>query len=165
MSIAKRSAITGKPVRKRIPLPAGGVRIETLIPWAVVKRGARCEVTTPIGAPGVFHEEARQAKSRQEQHSPLLRSIGLAHHWQLLLGDGRCWSITDIATTEGLDVGRVSRILRLAQIALSIVTNICDRDRSPCALEAAHQTAFHSDWEQQEKISQESMRTQLFECL
>jgi hypothetical protein len=83
MSKAKRSVITGKPVTTRIPLPAGGVRIETLIPWTLVKRGVRREVMTPIGAPSEFWEEVRRETQQRklEKHSPLLRELRLAH-WQ-----------------------------------------------------------------------------------
>jgi hypothetical protein len=74
--------INGKPVTKRIPSPAGGVRIETFVPWTLVKRGVRREVITPISAPAEFREEVqREAKQRkQEQHAPLLRALGLAHY-------------------------------------------------------------------------------------
>lgn len=100
---------------RHIPAPAGGVLIETLIPWTLVKREVRREVITPIGAPAEFRNEAQQAKSGHEKHSPLIRSLGLAHYWQQLLDDGKFRSITEIAAAEGMDVGRVSRILRLAQ--------------------------------------------------
>lgn len=123
MSKAKRSVITGKPVTKRLPMPAGGVRIETFIPWTLVKRSARREVITPIGAPAEFRNEGQRAKQQQEceQHSPLLRSLGLAHYWQQLLDDGKFRSITEIAAAEGLDVGWVSRMLRLTRLSPPIV--------------------------------------------
>lgn len=34
----------------------------------------------------------------------------------------RPWSLTEIAAAEGMDVGRVSRIIRLAQLSPEIVT-------------------------------------------
>jgi hypothetical protein len=32
---------TGRPVTHEIPTPAGGVRLETFIPWRLVQRGPR----------------------------------------------------------------------------------------------------------------------------
>ncbi len=77
MGNVKRTVITGKPVTTLIPSAAGGVRMETFIPWTLVKRGVRREVITPIEAPAEFREEARRAKLQQEseQYSPLLRAL------------------------------------------------------------------------------------------
>ena len=58
MSKAKRPVITGKPVTTRITSPAGGVGIETFIPWTLVKRGVKKQVITPIDAPEEFQQEA-----------------------------------------------------------------------------------------------------------
>ncbi len=146
MSKAKRSAITGKPVTKRIPAPAGGVRIETFIPWTLVKRGVRREVVTPVGAPAEFRNEAQRAKSRQEKHSPLLRSLGLAHYWQQLLDDGTFRSITDIAAAEGMDVGRVSRMLRLAQLSPANTSANLGRTSKRVSLWIAMNSTIPLDW-------------------
>jgi hypothetical protein len=56
-----------------------------------------------------------------EKHSPLLRSLGLARYWQHLQDDGKFRSITEISVAERMDVERVSRILRLAQISPRIL--------------------------------------------
>ena len=39
--------IKGQPVTKEIPQTAGGVRMETLVPWTLVRRGAKKKVVTP----------------------------------------------------------------------------------------------------------------------
>jgi hypothetical protein len=80
VSKAKRSVITGKPLTRRVPLPASGVRIETYIPWMLVKRGVRREVITPNEVPAAFQEEVRTEHEQRirEQHSPILRALGLA---------------------------------------------------------------------------------------
>lgn len=49
-----------------------------------------------------------------------LRALGLAHYWLKLLDDGTFQSITEIAAAEGMDVGRVSRIMRLTQMAPAV---------------------------------------------
>ena len=48
--------LTGKPVTYPIPSPAGGVQMETFIPWTLVKRGIRREIITPLDgcAAGVY---------------------------------------------------------------------------------------------------------------
>jgi hypothetical protein len=40
----------------------------------------------------------------------------LAHYWQHLLDTGRFGSLTEIAAGEGMDLGQVSRIARLAWV-------------------------------------------------
>lgn len=87
VSKAKRSMIAGKQVTKRVALPAGGMHIETFVPWTLVKHKVRREVVTPIEAPVVFREELRREKQQREreQHSPLIRVLGLAHCWRQLL--------------------------------------------------------------------------------
>lgn len=51
------------------------------------------------------------------QDTPLMRALGLAHHWQRLLDEGRFSSMTEIAAAEGIDLGQASKMSRLAQIA------------------------------------------------
>lgn len=44
----KDQAVTGEAVTYQIPAPAGGVQLETFIPWTLVKRGVKREVITPL---------------------------------------------------------------------------------------------------------------------
>jgi hypothetical protein len=73
-------------VTREIPAPAGGVVIETVVPWKMVRRGLRKRIVTPLGEPEAFAEEATQEAAAQD--TPLLRAPGLAHHWQRLLDGG-----------------------------------------------------------------------------
>ena len=118
--------INGRPPPKAIPQPAGGVRLETFIPWTLVKRGMRRQAITPIETPAPFLESVESEKELRahEQHSLLLRALGLAHYWQQSLDDGMFRSITEIAAAEGMDVGRVSRMLRLAQLSPVVASAI-----------------------------------------
>ena len=43
--------VIGTPVTFQIPSPAGGVQMETYIPWTLVKRGVRRKVITPFDTP------------------------------------------------------------------------------------------------------------------
>ena len=53
-------------VTYQIPSPAGGVRLETFVPWTLVKRGVRQQIITPLDAPQAFqHEAQRERQSRQ----------------------------------------------------------------------------------------------------
>lgn len=108
--------ITGRAVTKQNLQPAGGVRIETFVPWTLVKRGARRKVITPSGVPEGFQVEDVQPREVGVE-TPVLRSLGLAHYWQHLLDSGKVGSFREIAAAEGMDLGQVSRIARLAWLA------------------------------------------------
>lgn len=73
--------VTGRPVTTTNPSPAGGVKLETFIPWTLVKRGTKKEVITPIDAPEAFRVEAVQERRDQKaaKDTPLVRALGLAH--------------------------------------------------------------------------------------
>lgn len=118
-----RGRLKGKPVTYHLPSPAGGVQMETFVPWTLIKRGAKKQVLTPLDTPQAFADEARNERLARSaaQETPLLRALGLAHHWQRLLDEGRFGSLTEIAEAEGMDRGQVSKIARLAQIAPAIV--------------------------------------------
>ena len=69
--------MTGKPVTYEIPSPAGGVQLETFIPWKLVKRGVHRQVITPIDAPQEFLAEAEDEKRERKaaQETPLIRAL------------------------------------------------------------------------------------------
>lgn len=115
---------TGDPVTYKIPSPAGGVKLETFIPWTLVKQGMKREVITPIDAPEAFRAEAERMQSDDVTDTPLLRALGLAHHWQRLLDEQWIASVPEIAAAEGLDVTYVRRLLRLTLLAPSIIEQL-----------------------------------------
>ena len=39
---------TGRPITHELPTPAGGVRLETFVPWTLVRRGLKKRVITPF---------------------------------------------------------------------------------------------------------------------
>ncbi|MDD2883320.1 MAG: LacI family transcriptional regulator [Rhodoferax sp.] len=125
-----RGMVTGDPVTYQIPAPAGGVQMETFIPWTLVKRGVRRQVITPIDAPEHFEKEAVVERSARKQVkvSPSVRALGLAHYWQRLLDEGKYRSLTDIAATEGVDLSQASRTAQLTRLAPEIVES-CFSDR------------------------------------
>ena len=117
---------TGRPITHELPTPAGGVRLETFVPWTLVKRGLKKQVITPLDAPQEFLDEALRERQVREmaQDTPLLRALGLAHHWQRLLDEGRFSSMTEIAAAEGIDLGQASKMSRLAQLAPDLIEGI-----------------------------------------
>lgn len=149
--------LTGEPVTFQIPTPAGGVQMETFIPWTLVKRGVRRRVITPLDAPQAFKDEAAAERRERSvaQSSALVRALGLAHHWQNLLDDGRFASMTEIAAVEGMDPGRASRIARLAHLAPDVVEACLANDSGEIALEhLVRGGRLPLDWQtQREKLA------------
>jgi hypothetical protein len=90
--------------------------LETFVPWRLVKRGAKKHVVGPNGAPEALRVEAVQQPREVEIETPEVRALGLAHYWQHLLDTGQVGSLGDIAAAEGMDLGQVSRIARLAWV-------------------------------------------------
>ena len=117
---------TGRPITHELPAPAGGVRLETFVPWTLVKRGYKKQVITPLDAPQEFLSEAsREREARAAaQDSALMRALGLAHHWQRLLDEQRATSVAEIAEAEGMDVTQVRRVMRLTLLAPEVIERL-----------------------------------------
>ena len=150
-----KGMVTGDPVTYQIPAPAGGVQMETFIPWTLVKRGVRRQVITPIDAPQEFVVEAALEKRERKtnQHTPLIRALGLAHYWQRLLDDGRVQTIGDIAQLEGMDVTQVRRLFRLTLLAPGLLeTNVARTELTSLNLEFVLRRSMPDDWRAQEVL-------------
>ena len=117
---------TGRPITHELPTPAGGVRLETFVPWTLVRRGMKKRVITPLDAPQEFLSEPPQERATQvaAQDSALMRALGLAHHWQRLLDEERVASVADIAKAEGMDVTQVRRVMRLTLLAPEVIERL-----------------------------------------
>ena len=127
--------ITGNPVTTTTPNPAGGVKLETFIPSTLMKRGTTKQIITPIEAPEAFRVEAVQERRDRKaaKDTPLIRALGLAHYWQHLLDSGKVGSLSEIAVAEGMDLGQVSRIARLARLAQWVVEKCLAGGGNGCA--------------------------------
>lgn len=144
--------LTGAPVTYQATSPAGGVQMETFIPWTLVKRGVRRQVITPIDAPQEFAAEAALEKRERKtnQDTPLLRALGLAHYWQRLLNDGKVQTIGDIAQLEGLDVTQARRLLRLTLLAPGLLETIVGKiELTSINLEFVLRRSMPDDWHAQ----------------
>ena len=146
-----KGVLTGKPVTYPIPSPAGGVKMETFIPWTLVKRGIRREIITPLDAPQAFKVEAavERTKRKAAQNTPLIRALGLAHYWQRLLDEGNYRSITDIAAAEGIDVTQARRLLRLTLLGPVVVDNLLANPDVVVNLESVLRRVMPLDWRAQ----------------
>ena len=151
MAKMDKGVLTGKPVTYPIPSPAGGVQMETFIPWTLVKRGIRREIITPLDAPQAFTVEAaaERTKRKAAQNTPIIRALGLAHYWQRLLDEGKMRTIADIAALEKIDVTQARRLLRLTLLAPVVVAQLLVETDMSINLEAVLRRAIPRDWREQ----------------
>jgi len=145
-----RGHAKGDPVTYQTPMPAGGVQMETFLPWTLVRRGLKKQVITPLDAPQEFLDEALRERQVREmaQDTPLMRAPGLAHHWQRLLDEGRFSSMTEIAAAEGIDVTQVRRIMRLTVLAPDVIERLTSP--SIAVLEQVMRRSWPINWSEQE---------------
>ncbi len=142
----------GDPVTYQLPNPAGGVRLETFVPWTLVKRGIKKQVITPIDAPQQFLSDATREREARAgaQDTSLMRALGLAHHWQRLLDEQRAASVAEIAQAEGMDVTQVRRLLRLTLLAPELLEILATS--SGVALERIMRRPWPCDWTAQNHL-------------
>ena len=152
MSKKHRGRIKGDPVTYQLPTPAGGVQLETFVPWTLVKRGIKMQVITPLDAPQEFVEEARLERHAREseQDSALLRALGLAYHWQRLLDEKRVGSVAEISAAEDINVTQVRRLMRLTLLAPVVVERLAGT--SETALEQLMRCPWPATWKDQVRV-------------
>ena len=140
---------TGRPITHELPTPAGGVRLETFVPWTLVRRGLRKRVITPLDAPQEFLSEAALERKEKTaaQDTALMRALGLAHHWQRLLNEERAASVADIATAEGMDVTQVRRVMRLTLLAPEVIERLVGAPDT--VLEQVMRRSWPNGWHKQ----------------
>ena len=151
MAKKDKGVLTGDPVTYQASRPAGGVQMETFIPWTLVKRSVKRQIVTPLDAPNEFEIHAKLRRREQDalRHTPLIRALGLAHYWQRLLDDGKYGSLTEIAAVEGIDRGQASRIAQLARLAPGVAEACIDGDGNGLALEHLIRGGIATDWDKQ----------------
>lgn len=145
----KDTIVADKATTYQAPDPAGGVKLETFIPWKLVKRGVKKQVITPLDAPEQFQEEVIQEHQirKAEQDSPLIKALGQAHFWTTLLESGKVASPADVAQLESMDVTRVRELLRLTLLSPDLVEMILENQQPRClSLEFLLRNALPRDW-------------------
>jgi hypothetical protein len=142
---------TGRPITHELPTPAGGVRLETFVPWTLVRRGLKKRVFTPLDAPQEFLSEARQERTAQAaRDSALMRALGLAHHWQRLLDEERVASVAEITKAEGMDVTQVRRVMQLTLLAPEVIERLVGAP--DIVLERVMRRPWPLSWSQQRQM-------------
>jgi len=128
------------------------VRLETFVPWTLVKRGIKKQVITPFDAPQQFLSEAtREREARATaQDTSLMRALGLAHHWQRLLDEQRAASVAEIARAEGMDVTQVRRLLRLTLLAPEVLERLTESPEA--VLEHVMRRPWPNGWSDQMRV-------------
>jgi hypothetical protein len=157
MSRKPRGRFNGEPITYPIRGPAGGVQMETFIPWTLVKRGLKKEVITPLDAPMEFVAEATREREARvaEEDTALMRALGLAHHWQRLLDERRVASVAQIAEAEDMDVTQVRRLMRLTLLAPEVLERLAYFP--DVALEKVMRRPWPSNWVAQKQGLSETM--------
>lgn len=143
--------ITGQAVTYKTPDPTGGVKLETFVPYTLIKRGVKREIITPLDAPEQFQQEASTAREKRKEtkDSALVKALGLAHYWQGLLDNGKFKTLTEIAKAEEMDLARVSRIIRLSRLAPEVTEACITRTDNHFALENLVYKNLPWDWQEQ----------------
>jgi len=133
-----KGARTGAAMTYETQNPAGGVKMETFVPWRFVRRGIKRQVIQPTQEPALQPALAKNQPSALPpiKDSALLRAIGLAHYWQMLLDTQKVRSTAEIAAREEIDIMQVRRLMRL--------TLLCPRRIESLASQATHEVTL--DW-------------------
>ena len=116
--------------------------IQIHIPMKIKRRGGRKEIIVPQSLESVM-------PSRPVYQEALVIALARAHRWKELLESGKYGSITELASTLGIDRSYMSRLLKFTLLAPDIVEAILD-GREPSGF-AINQLvgAIPMDWEEQ----------------
>lgn len=121
---------------------AEGVRIRTVLPIRIKRRGGRKHVIPAAHSPGEAQHDA-----------PILTALSRAFHWQRLIDEGVVGSGTDIARREGLHHTTVNELLRLTLLSPRMVRAILDgRQPKTLSLLWLKNHAVPQDWAAQEAL-------------
>ncbi len=61
--------------------------------------------------------EAERQRRKAEQHSPVVKALGVAYYWQSLIEAGKFDSFAAIADAEALSKGHVGRLMQLCRLS------------------------------------------------
>lgn len=149
MTRRKQGRVLGDAKIYQLPTPAGGVRIQTFVPWTLVKRRYKKQVITPVESPGEFRVDMPQEHhtTTTGKDSAIVRALGQAYYWQWLLDEQHVYSLSEIAKAEKIDVTQIRRIMRLTLLAPWLIEEIL---RSPMQVASAVMSLkFPATWKQQ----------------
>ena len=141
-----RVRATGAPVARECR-DGGQVKLSTVIPLKIRKRGASKVVVRPDGqieAPG---------KVAAQHDQPLLVALTRAFYWQQLIDDGVVGSGSEIAQREGLHHSTVNELLRLTLLEPAVIQSILAGQQPRCmSLLWFQRNPLPADWMAQRKL-------------
>ena len=148
MSKRGRGAMTGAATTYQTPCPAGGVKMETFVPWKFVRRGIKRQVILPTDAPAFQSEQSTERTSTLPpiKDSALLRAIGLAHYWQMLIDTQKVKSAAEIAVREEIDVTQVRRLMRLTLLSPRRIESLASQSAHEVTLDWILRQSSSNDW-------------------
>ena len=109
-------------------------------PMTFRKRGGRKVIETPDGAPWA---------PRPRVDNAMVKALARAFRWRRMLDEGVCGNMEELAKSEHINRGYMSRMLRLTLLAPEIVESILD-GRQPEGLRLEDLLeGFPVEWEAQ----------------
>ena len=100
----------------RVPVSEDG-SMTIRLPMTFRKRGGRKMVLTPDGAPWA---------PRPRVDNAMVKALARAFRWRRMLDEGVCGNMEELAKSEHINRGYMSRVLRLTLLAPEIVVAILD---------------------------------------
>jgi len=143
-----RGAMTGYATTRQTPCPAGGAKMETFVPWKFVRRGIKRQVIPPTDAPAFQSGASTEQPSSLPpmKDSTLLRAIGLAHYWQMLIDTQKVKSAAEIAVREEIDVTQVRRLMRLTLLSPRRIESLASQSAHEVTLDWILRQSSSNDW-------------------
>ena len=137
---------TGAPITREHQA-GGGIKLSTVIPLKIRKRGGSKVIVRPDG-----HKEMAD-KAAVQHDQPLLVALTRAFYWQQLLDDGVVASGSEIAKLEGLHHSTVNELLRLTLLEPAIIQTILAGQQPRCmSLLWFQRNPLPKDWLAQREV-------------
>jgi hypothetical protein len=140
----KRMEITPNGMPKQFN--SGGQSV-TFVPLTIKRRHASKVLIPPAGE--------KNAKIKSSFDLPMIRTLGKAFYWQLLLDSGQANNVSELARQLKLETGWVAEVLRLTMLAPDIVQAITE-GKQPRQLNLhavrGRQADVPLSWESQRKL-------------
>jgi len=118
----------------------------------VCQAGIKRQVILPTDAPAFQSEQSTERTSTLPpiKDSALLRAIGLAHYWQMLIDTHKVQSAAEIAAHEEVDITQVRRLMRLTLLSPSRIESIAAKPTHEATLDWILRQSLPNDWCQQD---------------
>lgn len=108
------------------------------VPFRIVKRGGRKEMTLPAEVP-----------KRATVDNTVVKALARAFRWKKMLESGEFATIADLAEREGIASSYMTRVIKLTLLAPDVVEAILDGTHGPDVTLARVLEPFPIEWRQQ----------------